>query len=207
MQKIEANVSGGMLTIMKEFIVNSPAQGCFIIVKSHTPSPDRMMAVLNTSVPCSVRCVAVIHKSTESVLMVEDYPVGTEFSVTLPLTEPGNYSVAVFGWSGGRTESSPVDLQQVDITGTLQSNLALLTCIAGIESVCYRYFMFGCRYINTRVAHSQQWITTESCAHSGIMSGWRHIPCPGGGGLSCCSSKHTSKKEARKSSNYMYLHS
>ena len=54
MQKIEANVSGGMLTIMKEFIVNSPAQGCFIVFKSQTPSPDRMMAVLNTSAPAEV---------------------------------------------------------------------------------------------------------------------------------------------------------
>ena len=55
--------------------------------------------------------------------MVEDYPVGTDFPVPLPLSEPGKYSVAVFGWSDGVIKSSPVDLQQVDITGTLQSNL------------------------------------------------------------------------------------
>ena len=42
------------MTVMKELIVNSPAQGCFIVVKSHTPSPDQMMAVLNTSVPAEV---------------------------------------------------------------------------------------------------------------------------------------------------------
>ena len=53
-QKAEANVSDGILTVMKEFMVNSTAQGCFIVVKSQSPSPDRMMAVLNTSAPAEV---------------------------------------------------------------------------------------------------------------------------------------------------------
>ena len=54
MQKAEVIVIDGVLTVMKEFIVNSPAQGCFIVVKSQSPSPDQMMAVLNTSAPAEV---------------------------------------------------------------------------------------------------------------------------------------------------------
>ena len=54
MQEADVIVIDGILTVMKEFIVNSPAQGCFIVVKSQSPSPDRMMAVLNTSVPAEV---------------------------------------------------------------------------------------------------------------------------------------------------------
>ena len=54
MQKAVANVSDGILTVMKEFIVNSPAQGCFIVVKSQSQLPNRMMAVLNTSAPAEV---------------------------------------------------------------------------------------------------------------------------------------------------------
>ena len=53
-QKADVRVIDGILTVMKEFIVNSPAQGCFIVVKSQSPSPDRMMAVLNTSAPAEV---------------------------------------------------------------------------------------------------------------------------------------------------------
>ena len=34
--------------------MNSPAQGCLIIVKCNSSSPDRMMAVLNTSAPAEV---------------------------------------------------------------------------------------------------------------------------------------------------------
>ena len=76
----------------------------------------------------SERCVVVSRKSTESVLMVKDYPVDTDFPVSLPLAEPGSYSVAVFGWSDGVIESFPAVLKQVDIIGILQGNLALLTC-------------------------------------------------------------------------------
>ena len=43
-----------MIEITAEFIVNSPDQGYLIIVKSQSPSPDRMMAVLNTSAPAVV---------------------------------------------------------------------------------------------------------------------------------------------------------
>ena len=63
----------------------------------------------------SERCVVVSRKATESVLMVEYFPMGTDFPVKLSLSESGNYSVAVFGWSEGRIESFPADVQQVDI--------------------------------------------------------------------------------------------
>ena len=73
----------------------------------------------NDSSP-SKRCVVVSRKSTESVLMVVDYSMSIEFPVTLPLSEPGNYSVAVFGWSDGVIECLPAEIQQVDI---VQGNL------------------------------------------------------------------------------------
>ena len=68
----------------------------------------------NDSSP-SERCVVVSRKATESVLMVEYFPMGTVFPVKLSLSESGNYSVAVFGWSEGTIESFPADVQQVDI--------------------------------------------------------------------------------------------
>jgi len=49
--------------------------------------------------------------------------MGTNFPVDLSLSESGNYSVAVFGWSEGRIESFPADVQQVDI---IQGSLVLL---------------------------------------------------------------------------------
>lgn len=63
----------------------------------------------------SQQCVMVIRKSTQSILVVQYYPVGTDFPVTLPLSEPGNYSVAVFGWTEGMIETSPTTLEQVHI--------------------------------------------------------------------------------------------
>ena len=68
----------------------------------------------NNSSP-SERCVIVICKDTESVLMVEYFPMGSDFPVKLSLSESGSYSVAVFGWSEGRIESFPAHVQQVDI--------------------------------------------------------------------------------------------
>ena len=68
----------------------------------------------NDSSP-SERCVVVSRKSTESVLMVEYYPMDADFPVSLPLSEPGSYSVAVFGWSEGRIETLPIQSVQVDI--------------------------------------------------------------------------------------------
>ena len=70
----------------------------------------------NDSSP-SERCVIVIRKSTESVLMVEYYPMDADFPVSLPLSEPGSYSVAVFGWSEGRIETIPAVFERLDITG------------------------------------------------------------------------------------------
>ena len=80
----------------------------------------------------SERCVVVSRKATESVLMVEYFPMGTDFPVKLSLSESGNYSVAVFGWSEGRIESFPVDVQQVDIIQGILVLLFLHACIAGI---------------------------------------------------------------------------
>ena len=71
----------------------------------------------------SERCVVVSRKTTESVLMIEYFSMGTDFPVKLSLSESGNYSVAVFGWSEGRIESFPADVQQVDI---IQGSLVLL---------------------------------------------------------------------------------
>ena len=48
MQKVETRVGSGTLITMADFIVNSTAQGYFIVVKSQL-LPDLMMAVLNTS--------------------------------------------------------------------------------------------------------------------------------------------------------------
>ena len=63
------------------------------------------------------QCVIVIHKLTESLLMVTHFPTDTGFPVKLLLYEPGSYTVAVFGWSDGMIESLPAHLQQADITG------------------------------------------------------------------------------------------
>ena len=49
-----STMNDGMVEIRGLFIINSPAKGCFIIVKCNSSSPDRMMAVLNTSVPAVV---------------------------------------------------------------------------------------------------------------------------------------------------------
>ena len=68
----------------------------------------------NDSSP-SERCVVVSHKSTEPALMVEYYPMDADFPVSLPLSEPGSYSTAVFGWSEGRIEPDPVLLQQIHV--------------------------------------------------------------------------------------------
>ena len=92
----------------------------------------------------SERCVVVSREATESVLMVEYFPMGTDFPVKLSLSESGNYSVAVFGWSEGTIESFPADVQQVDIIRGILVLLFLHACIAGIavscKSVCYRFF-------------------------------------------------------------------
>ena len=42
--------------------------------------------------------------------------MNTDLPVKLSLSESGNYSVAVFGWSEGTIEPFPADVQQVDIT-------------------------------------------------------------------------------------------
>ena len=91
----------------------------------------------NDSLP-SERCVVVSRKSTESVLMVEYYPMDSDFPVTLHLSELESYSVAVFGWSEGKIEPFPAELYQVNITGTSQGNhvplfLKTYTYIAGSQ--------------------------------------------------------------------------
>ena len=48
-QNIDATVDNGTIRIMGKFMVNSPAKGYLIIVKCNSSSPDRIMAVLNTS--------------------------------------------------------------------------------------------------------------------------------------------------------------
>ena len=68
------------------------------------------------------QCVIVIRKLTESLLMVKHFSVDTGFPVNLLLSEPGNYTVAVFGWSDGIIESLPAQLQQADITGISKGN-------------------------------------------------------------------------------------
>lgn len=80
------------------------------------------------------QCVIVIRKFTEVTLMIEIYPQSTDFPVTLNISEPGHYSVAVFGWSEGMIEPLPTKLQHVDITGTSEGDhtfLPLETYIAG----------------------------------------------------------------------------
>ena len=89
----------------------------------------------NTSSP-SEGCVVVSRKTNESVLMVEYFSMSTDFPVKLSLSESGNYSVAVFGWSEGRIESFPADVQQVDI---MQGSLVLFlrtAYTAGITMPC-----------------------------------------------------------------------
>ena len=68
------------------------------------------------------QCVIVICKLTESLLMVKHFSMDTAFPVNLLLSEPGNYTVAVFGWSDGMIESLPAHLQQADITGISKGN-------------------------------------------------------------------------------------
>ena len=53
-QNIDASVDNGTISIMGKFMVNSPAKGYLIIVKCNSSSPDRIMAVLNTSTPAVV---------------------------------------------------------------------------------------------------------------------------------------------------------
>ena len=54
-QNIDATVDNGTIRIMGKFMVNSPAKGYLIIVKCNSSSsPDRIMAVLNTSIPAVV---------------------------------------------------------------------------------------------------------------------------------------------------------
>ena len=114
----------------------------------------------NDSSPSS-QCVIVIRKSTEVILMIEIYTISTNFPVMLNISEPGSYSVAVFGWSDGVIEPFPADLQQVDIIGTSQGNHYCICCslyqvyIAGRMFFCFlsmNWKYFGCRYqayINT----------------------------------------------------------
>ena len=82
----------------------------------------------------SERCVVVSRKSTESVLMVEYYLMDADFPVSLPLSEPGSYSVAVFGWSEGKIEPYPVLSQQIHIhiIASSQGSISYLTksCVA-----------------------------------------------------------------------------
>ena len=47
-------MNDGMVEIRGFFIMNSPAKGYFIIIKCSSSTADRMMAVLNTSVPAVV---------------------------------------------------------------------------------------------------------------------------------------------------------
>lgn len=54
MQEAEATVSNETVTIVGEFIVNSPAKGYLIIVKHNSSSLNYMMAVLNKSAPAVV---------------------------------------------------------------------------------------------------------------------------------------------------------
>jgi len=54
--------------------------------------------------------------------MVKHFPMDTGFPVSLLLSEPGSYTVAVFGWSDGMIESLPAHLQQADITGISKGN-------------------------------------------------------------------------------------
>ena len=61
--------------------------------------------------------------------MVETYTVSMNFPVVLNISEPGNYSVAVFGWSDDMIEPFPAELQQVVITGMSQGNQY---CIVGV---------------------------------------------------------------------------
>ena len=113
----------------------------------------------NDSAPSS-QCVIVIRKSTEAILMVETYTVSMTFPVVLNISEPGNYSVAVFGWSDDMIEPFPAELQQVAIAGISQGHQYYMcwsiyeVYIGSRKLVCSKYFMFGCRYINTRVAHN-----------------------------------------------------
>ena len=51
MQEVETTVTSGKLTIVVEFIVNSPAKGYFTIIKHNSSSLSQMMAVLNKSAP------------------------------------------------------------------------------------------------------------------------------------------------------------
>ena len=51
MQRADVQAGDGSLTLMPKFIVDSPHQGYFLVVSS---SPNRMMAVLNTSAPAEV---------------------------------------------------------------------------------------------------------------------------------------------------------
>lgn len=54
MQEVEATVTNETLTIVGEFIVNSPAKGYLITVKHNSSSLILMMAILNKSAPTVV---------------------------------------------------------------------------------------------------------------------------------------------------------
>lgn len=75
----------------------------------------------NDSSPTS-QCVIVILKSTEDILMIDNYTAPTDFPVMLNISDAGSYSVAVFGRSDGVIESFPTELQQVDVTRTSQGS-------------------------------------------------------------------------------------
>ena len=114
-----------------------PNKGSLVLDSVTILSNDDLMNITchfrNNSSP-SERCVIVSRKSIESVLMVEYYPMDADFPVTLPLSEPGSYSVAVFGWSEGRIEPDPVLSQQihVHIVASSQGSISYLTksCVA-----------------------------------------------------------------------------
>ena len=57
-----------------------------------------------------VQCIVVCRSSTKLDLMVKNYTIGTKFPQKFDIPEPGNYSVAVFGWKDKLIEPHPQEM-------------------------------------------------------------------------------------------------
>lgn len=60
-----------------------------------------------TDTSLSLQCVVVCRSYTKLDLMVKKYKIGTNFPQKFYISEPENYSVAVFGWKDGMIEPHP----------------------------------------------------------------------------------------------------
>ena len=98
-----------------------------VSVESSTESELKVTCEFRADVTGQTECVVIWHRRTEQKLN----SVEVKFPTTIPISQPGEYSVAVFGRQGGVIEQQPFLRKSVNVSSGMIITTLSQICFSG----------------------------------------------------------------------------